>query len=644
MADDTTQGPGMTPDQMAEQQALYEKLGRDAARLMVVHEAGRILRSTHDRHRLASELLRTIADAVFSRSGCVAALHHDELELLATYGMTDAEAGAMVSNPAEAAFWFSVADGAEPKRAEDVTAVPGAAAGGGRPSLSVYVPLWLEDRVLGVLALGPRVDGRPFAPADEEFVVSLASHLALALSSAELFAEKERRIEQLAVLLKISREITSTLDIERVLQTIVQMLGMVVPNRRTTVALVTGTALNVHVSSDPRFDRKTAATHPLLPILRWTLEARKKVNICHAALVADPKADGRELLLQVLEPSHGPRGIAVLPLEDDQGVLGLLAVEFDPDVKPLDGDREEMVAILANQTTVAIRNAELYQRVPMIGMLAPMLKKARPVPVGTRAWWTRVSIATFLGVGLLVPSPAAIPADAVVRPADPVAVRAATPGVVDRVMVTEGQIVERGAVLARLRDDEATLLLDQAAAAARGARAEAGRAREAGDLAGFRAREAEANALEQRRRFLETELERTVIRAPIRGMVLTGLVERRAGQRLERGDTFLDLADLSSVEIEARVPEEDVHAVRPEAATRVKVYAYPERTFRGKVVRIAPRADESHAFRVLVRVANPDGALRPGMTGSARVSAAWRPFLWRFLAPLSRWVRFKTWV
>ena len=134
--------------------------------------------------------------------------------------MTDAEAGAMVSNPAEAAFWFSVADGAEPKRAEDVTAVPGAAAGGGRPSLSVYVPLWLEDRVLGVLALGPRVDGRPFAPADEEFVVSLASHLALALSSAELFAEKERRIEQLAVLLKISREITSTLDIERVLQTI----------------------------------------------------------------------------------------------------------------------------------------------------------------------------------------------------------------------------------------------------------------------------------------------------------------------------------------------------------------------------------------------------------------------------------------
>jgi putative peptide zinc metalloprotease protein len=186
--------------------------------------------------------------------------------------------------------------------------------------------------------------------------------------------------------------------------------------------------------------------------------------------------------------------------------------------------------------------------------------------------------------------------------------------------------------------------LEQVAAAVRSARAEAGRARENGDLAGFRAREAEANALEERRSFLEAELERTVLRAPTRGVVLTEQVERRAGQRLERGDTFLDLADLSTVEVEARVPEEDVDAVKLGARTRVKVYAYPERTFRGEVSRIAPRADDRHAFRVLVRVANPDGALRSGMTGSARIGASWRPFLWRPLAPLVRWLRFKLWV
>src|SRR5207244_8796206 len=124
----------------------------------------------------------------------------------------------------------------------------------------------------------------------------------------------------------------------------------------------------------------------------------------------------------------GPRGLAILPLADDQGVLGLLAIESDSDAAPLDGDREELVDILANQTTVAVRNAELYQRVPMIGMLEPILKRARPVARGSRQWWNRVAVWGAIAVGLLVPMPASVSADATIRPAAPVSVRATTPG------------------------------------------------------------------------------------------------------------------------------------------------------------------------------------------------------------------------
>src|SRR5512141_2208641 len=120
-------GPASAPSM----DAVYEKLARDAARLLLVHEAGRILRSTHDPEKLSGELLKVIADAVFSASGCVAALKADELELLATHGLTDAEANAMVSNPAEAAVWFAVADGAEPRTAGELQA----SVGSGRPAL-----------------------------------------------------------------------------------------------------------------------------------------------------------------------------------------------------------------------------------------------------------------------------------------------------------------------------------------------------------------------------------------------------------------------------------------------------------------------------------------------------------------------------
>ena len=638
--------PNLGATKTADQQELYEKLARDAARLMVVHEAGRILRSSHDPEKLTTELLKIIADALFSRSGCVAALRGDRLEVLATVGLSEAEAAALVGNPAEAAFWFAVADGAEPKgQSELANEVRPAGRGAARPALSVYVPLWLEERVLGVLGLGPRVDGKAFTPADEEFLVSLASHLALALSSAELFNEKEKRIEQLGVLLKISKEITSTLELERVLVTITQMLSLVVPNRRATVALVAGFAVNIQASSDPGFDRKTAGSHPLLPALRWTLGAKKKVNTCLSALEADPKAEGRDVMLAQLDAANGPRGLAVLPLEDDQGVIGLLAIETDADAPPLDGEPGELVDILANQTTVAMRNAELYQRVPMIGMLEPLLRKARPAAaVGSRAWWIRIAAAAAVLGALLVPVPSTITADATVRPAVPIAVRASTAGTIEEVLVSEGQWVEAGAVVARMRRDELVMKLEQVRALVQRARAEAARARAAGAFADYRAREAEGASLEEQQRFLEGELSRTELVSPVRGVVLTSRVELRRGQHLERGATFLDVADVSNMIVEVSVPEQEVEGVRPGAKAQLKVYSYPERTFRGEVIRVAPRANESRTFTATVRMPNADRALRSGMSGRARLDVPARPFLWPLVAPIVRWVRMSLWV
>ena len=79
-------------------------------------------------------------------------------------------------------------------------------------------------------------------------------------------------------------------------------------------------------------------------------------------------------------------------------------------------------------------------------------------------------------------------------------------------------------------------------------------------------------------------------------------------------------------------------------SAQLKVYSYPGRKFRGTIVRISPRADEDRRFLVLVRVANPDMALRPGMTGRARLEIPARPFLWPFVMPIVRWIRFHLWV
>jgi multidrug efflux pump subunit AcrA (membrane-fusion protein)/GAF domain-containing protein len=654
-------------------EGLYAQVAQNAARLLVVHEASRILRSTHDAAELARGLLDTIAEALFASSGCVASIDGDEMSVLATRGLEEVEVDRLTASGSEATFWFFVAEDGEVRgRDELVQLVDGAGAaevaaetpaeaelgfveedasgapGREGPAFEIYIPLSVEERVMGVLALGPRVDASPYSAEDREFAVSLGGHLGIALQSAELLSEKARRIEELSVLLRISREITSTLDLDRVLGTIVQMLSLVVPNRRALVALVSAEALSIRASSTTGFDPKATKADPILPVLEWARAAGVPVNASREACESDPEAAGRDVILPYLSADGGPRALAILRLEDDQGVLGLLVVEFDSDAPPLGDDRDELVRILANQATVAIRNAELYQRLPMRGVFAPILGKKRAAGAAASAvpWWrTRnARLAAVAAVALLVPLPCWVAGSATVRPVTPVALRAQTEGTVMEVLVKEGDRVTSGTVVARLRQDELTLRLHSARAAMQSARAEAGRARADGDLATYRARQEEILEFRREEEFLLTELGRTELVSTIDGVVLTPRVELRRGEHLGRGQTLLEVADLSSLDVDVSVPQEEIGALAAGKGARLKVHAFPGRTFRGEVERIGARAESDRTFRVTVRVPNDDGALRPGMTGRAHVPIGPRPLLWSALRPMWRSLRLKLWV
>ena len=70
----------------------------------------------------------------------------------------------------------------------------------------------------------------------------------------------------------------------------------------------------------------------------------------------------------------GYRALYSLPLNDDQGRVGLLLYESsDPDFLEL--PHTEMIKVLAGQATVAIRNALLYREVPLISLLEPLMQK-----------------------------------------------------------------------------------------------------------------------------------------------------------------------------------------------------------------------------------------------------------------------------
>jgi cobalt-zinc-cadmium efflux system membrane fusion protein len=116
-----------------------------------------------------------------------------------------------------------------------------------------------------------------------------------------------------------------------------------------------------------------------------------------------------------------------------------------------------------------------------------------------------------------------------------------------------------------------------------------------------------------------------VVRAPIGGVITQRALG--AGQYVESaadGATtpLLTISDLSRVFLVADTTESQIAHIRAGDRVAVRMAAFPDRIFEGRVKYIAPAVDpNTHRIAVRAEVANPDGALKLGMFGSFRISA-----------------------
>jgi Cu(I)/Ag(I) efflux system membrane fusion protein len=94
------------------------------------------------------------------------------------------------------------------------------------------------------------------------------------------------------------------------------------------------------------------------------------------------------------------------------------------------------------------------------------------------------------------------------------------------------------------------------------------------------------------------------------------------GMRFMPGEALYEIADLSTVWMVADVAERDLGLVGTGQAAVLRIAAYPDRTFRGKVVFIQPVLDAAtRTARVRVELPNPRGELRLEMYGEAELAA-----------------------
>jgi multidrug resistance efflux pump/transcriptional regulator with GAF, ATPase, and Fis domain len=483
---------------------------------------------------------------------------------------------------------------------------------------------------------------------DRELLEGLAAAAAGAIRNAQLHSA-ERRAKDLAVLLEISREITATLDMDRVLQSVVNLSSQALTFDRGAVGLYDRGKCEIRaVAGAEKVDPEDPGLRDLIARAEWAAGRGEPLYLTDSQ---DPSSDAERLFVTIFGEDLAKdqvRSALYLPLKDDEGVLGVLLYESGtPDFA---GDTQRGVAaILANQTGVALRNAQLYHQVPLVETLGALAAKRQAMRS-----WSRRKVLTYAGIAFLVVLALALVhwplrvsgTDPLFRPSSLTPVRVLVDGTVERIGVREGSRVRRGDLLAVLR--ATPLATDRQAKAADAATADrlAALAASRGDAAEERIQRIRADALRRELALLDEELSLTQVRAPADGVVLTPRLEERVGASLAEGDQLLVLGRTDTLELELGVAQHDVLRVRPGQEVRVRVDALPSHTFEGRVISIAqlPHVVDGEVwYPVRAAIPNEGGLLKAEMAAHARVLTAPASTIERILRGPARWARLFWW-
>jgi HlyD family secretion protein len=125
----------------------------------------------------------------------------------------------------------------------------------------------------------------------------------------------------------------------------------------------------------------------------------------------------------------------------------------------------------------------------------------------------------------------------------------------------------------------------------------------------------------------QVNLDHTIIRAPIDGIVISRSVDvgQTVAASLSAPTIFVIAQDLAHMQVSANIDESDIGRVAAAQPVTFKVDAYPTQTFNGTVsqVRLEPKTDQNVvSYTTMIDVPNPDLKLKPGMTANVTVQIA----------------------
>ncbi|MFW6027669.1 MAG: efflux RND transporter periplasmic adaptor subunit [bacterium] len=211
-----------------------------------------------------------------------------------------------------------------------------------------------------------------------------------------------------------------------------------------------------------------------------------------------------------------------------------------------------------------------------------------------------------------------------------------------------GDVVDKGAVLARM--DTEDLVLEEVRWSTERDRAaiEYRQALALGERAKVNIAKAKMDQADAQLSLVREQLGRARIRAPYDGVVVLGDLTTKVGGALRQGEVLFEVAPLTGYRVIIHVDERDIRDVDIGQKGRLVLSSLPGEKFVFTVNRITPVSESSEgmtSFEVEATLA-PDSdlsRLRPGMTGVTKIEIDRRRLIWIWTHRFTEWLRLKAW-
>lgn len=507
----------------------------------------------------------------------------------------------------------------------------------------ICAPLIVESSAIGAIQLLNKktVDGK-FNNDDLNLLHMLCQSSATPIVNARL-RSSEQKVQELSTLLEISKEITSTLDLDSCMLSVVNLCSKLIPYDRAVIALHDKESIKISAISG---QMKINVNDPDVKNLQSMLSdmVNKKEDLSIPSCKKYCKSENISEAVKAYIERYHPGTLAIYRLFDDESDLGLFMMESTKE-NLISGSQADRIALLKNMLTVALRNAQLYNSVPSLSVFKSFTgnKKFSLKNIGIAAAVLLVLSATLWAIRPVYQ----VKGKFELQPRQKYMLYSNLDNaLVSEIAVDPSIPVAKGDTLLQFDNTDLKINLKNKNNDIILLKQKMGSLRQQQKHSEFHTKRLELEKAQLEAASLIRKIDESYVLSPVPGKIINEDIKNLLGRRFSKGDELIEILKTGDMQCKLYISENDINKIQKDQVCRFRVPAFPGKTFTGTVQQITYtiKDEEKVLYPVIIKIDESSPLLLPGMSGQGKIATEKRSLLSRLLSKPREYIAIKLWL